>query len=371
MRRWSAHQKTRAGRWLLGSLLTLAIASAWPDHGLARREPLTADQKQHLARAEQIGLEALVLTDRGRLAPTQVAEVVVERFQALGYTVQTDAGTPHDVTVKVKCEEHKVWEGTGRSGGDADVPGGASRLWRGPACQFSYRLNGRTLGWRHEVRTDFEDTRAAAQAANVPDATAYALMQLTARLQTDPFPFLLAAEWGHSHRLVPVLDAPQTTSAQKVTVITLLGSMFAAEAIPRLRQALTDPDLAVAEAAAVAVGSIGHQDGIPVLLEVLAHGRPELHLAAVKGLGRLAPLHPQTDIVPVLLEALPHESVPVQTEIVRALAKTQDRRTLEPLRELDRSVRVRSRSDDSPALRELKTTLAVALDQFQGAHSNE
>ncbi len=368
--RWG-QQDPLAGRTAAWLLLSVVACSVWPDSGQARREPLTTEQKQRLRSASRVRLDAVVLTAQGRIAPDHVADVITTRLRELGYTVQPNPGASHDVTVKVRCEEQKVWEGTGRSGGDADMPGSASRLWKGPACQFAYRLNGKSLGWRHEVRTDFEDTRAAARAAHAHDTSTYAISQLGARLREDPFPYLLAAEWGQSERLLPVLDAPKTTSGQKVTVIALLGNMFAVDALPRLSQALKDPDPAVAQASAVAIGTIGHQDGIPVLLDVLAHGKPELHLAAVKGLGQLAPLHPQADIVPALLDVLPHEPIPVQTEIVRALGKTQDRRIQEPLRELARSVQARSRADSSPELRELQTTLGVALDQFHGAHSNE
>ncbi len=159
--------------------------------------------------------------------------------------------------------------------------------------------------------------------------------------------------------------------AQKVTVISLLGNMFAVEAMPQLTHSLTDSDPAVAKAAAVAIGTIGHRDGVPALLALLKTGSPDLRMAAVNGLGRIAPLHPEADIVPALLDALPGAAVTVQTEIVRALAKTQDRRTREPLQEFNRRMRTLSGPEVTPQVVELRRALGIALDQFDGAHSNE
>ncbi len=354
-----------------GLFMAIVLSLGWPDLGMARRETLTADQKAQLKRAERTLVEALALTERGSTDPGGMAGIVTARLKDLGYTVVRDPEQPHDVIVKVKCEESKVWEGTTRSGGDADVPGAVSRLWKGPACQVSYRLDGKTIGWRHEVRTEFQDAREAARAAGAEDAGAYALAKLTDRLREDPFPFLLAAEWGQADRLLQVLRDPEMKPAQKVTVISLLGNMFAVEAMPQLTHSLTDSDPAVAKAAAVAIGTIGHRDGVPALLALLKTGSPDLRMAAVNGLGRIAPLHPEADIVPALLDALPGAAVTVQTEIVRALAKTQDRRTREPLQEFNRRMRTLSGPEVTPQVVELRRALGIALDQFDGAHSNE
>jgi hypothetical protein len=106
-------------------------------------------------------------------------------------------------------------------------------------------------------------------------------------------------------------------------------------------------------------------------LEQLKQDKPEPRLAVIKGLGRLAPLHPNSAIVPALLAQLPREPIPAQTEIVRALGKTTDRRILEHLRALNRSVQEKTRSDSSPELKELKRALGQSLDQFDGVHTEE
>lgn len=362
-----------AGRRLIaiGMLMALAWGTGWPEGAPARREIQTADQKRRLRQAERVLVEVIALTDRGHREAGDVLRVVATRLSGIGLSVVKDAGQPHDVSVQVKCEERKTWEGPVRSGGEADLPGAASHRWGGPACQITYRLDDHRMGWRHEVRTDMEDPAEAARTAGVDDPGAYAIAALTDRLRNDAFPILLAAEWGHTERLLQVLDDPEADPAQKLTAISLLGNMFAVESIPQLGRAVKNPDPDIAKAAAVAIGSIGSRDGIPVLLDLLATGTPTLRAAAVKGLGRLAPLHPQVDIVPALVEALPKEPVPVQTEIVRALARTTDRRALAPLRRLNTSVQALSGPEVTPEVKELKKALGILLDQYDGVHNVE
>lgn len=347
------------------------IAAGFPDITQARKELLTTEEKDLLHRAEQIHLDTLALSSHGALDASGVTKVVAGRLERLGYRLVPDRAQPHDVTVKVKCEELKTWEGTGRSGGDADMVDAAVRLWKGPACQLSYRFGTRWADWRHEVRTPFNNSQEAAQKAGQADAGVYAIMKLIEQLQMDDFPFLLAAEWGQSSRLVQALDATGTTLPQKRVVIGLLGDMQAVDAIPRLTAALKDSDQAVAQAAATALGTIGHEDGIPALLALFNTGTPDQHRAAAAGLGRLAPLHPNSAIVPTFIAALPNEPLQNQIILVRALGKTTDRRVLIPLRTLHRSVLKHARSDNSSETKDLLVSLGIALDGFDGVHTEE
>lgn len=361
------------GTWLTAICvaMTLAVGMGWPHAVEARREILTPEQKQRLRGVERVLVEAVALTDRGQRDPAEVLRVVAARLSGLGLTVVKDPKQSYDVSLHVKCEERKTWEGPRRSGGDADLPGAASQRWRGPACQITYRVDGHRTGWRHEVRTDIEDPVEAARTAGVDDPGAYAIGALTDRLQEDAFPLFLAAEWGHTQRLLHVLDDVKTKPAERLTAISLLGNMFAVEALPQLGRALKDPDQAVAIAAAEAIGALGARDGIPLLLDLLNTGTPALRAAAVKGLGRLAPLHPDVDIVPALVKALPNEAVPVQTEIVRALARTTDRRALAHVRRLNSSVQALRGTEVTPEVRELKKALGILLDQYDGVHNVE
>lgn len=352
-------------------LATLAWGPWWPDAVEARREILTPEQKERLRRVERVRVQVIALTDHGEADAAGLSHVVTARLSGLGFRPVLDAGQPDDVSLLVKCEERKTWEGPVPSGGEADLPGGASHRWTGPACQMTYKLDGRRMGWRHEVRTDFEDARKAARAAGRVDAGAYAITALADRLRQDAFPLLLAAEWGQTGRLLHILDDPETGRQQRLTAIDLLGKMFAVEAMPYLDRATRGPDPAVAEAAAVAIGALGASDGIPILLDLLQTGTPALRAAAVKGLGRLAPLHPQVDIVPALLDALPGEQVPVQTEIVRALARTNDRRALPPVQHLNAWAQGLSGAEVTPEIKELRKALGILLDQYDGVHNVE
>lgn len=358
--------RQRVVAMLLGAALLILHTE---DRASGHREVFTPEEKQRLKSAERIHLETLALTARGSDDAAGIAATAAARLEALGYTVTTSAGEPHDVTVKIKCEERKTWEGTVTSGGDADQPDAAARLWKGPACQITYRLESRLADWRHEVRGAAPNPGAAA--TDHAPAAGSALANLTARLSDDPFPFLLAGAWRQPARLLAALDKSVLTTAQRSIIITLLGNMFAVEAIPALSHALDEQDPAIVHSAAVALGSIGDEACIPVLLSQLQQDNADRRLAAVKGLGRLAPLHPNSPIVPSLLAQLPTEPVPTQTEIVRALGKTTDRRILEPLRALNRSVQERARSDSSPDLQELKRALGQSLDQFDGVHTEE
>lgn len=345
---------------MIGVMLWAMAAQPAPAH----REVFTPADKDRMKAAEALALDVVVLTTQGVADATGFRHVAAGRLSTLGYRIVNDPAESHDISVKIKCEERKTWEGTVVSGGDADRLDAAARLWKGPACQISYRVGAQPADWRHEIRggaapLDRESTGAAS------------LADLTARLAADPFPFLLAAAWGHTTRLLAALDDAATPAAQRAAILPLLGEMAAVDAIPALSRHLTDGDPLLAQQAAVALGAIGHEDCIPILLELLTRKNNETRLAAVKGLGRLAPLHPNSPIVPALIAQLPKEPVATQTEIVRALGHTTDRRILDPLRALNRMVQDETRSDSSPEWHELKRALGQSLDQFDGTHTEE
>lgn len=347
---------------LLLSTLALVYAAFSPPHAWAYRDYLTAEQKRLLDKIQTVRIEAIALTDKGPVDAAPISEVAARRIGELGYNIVHEAGKPHDAVFKVKCEQRKTWEGTTAAGGDADLPDAPSRLWKGPACQLTYLLGDMKIKWQKEVRTDFDDAVAAAQAANAGDPGLYAMTKLREKLEQYEFPLLLAEEWGQPERLLKLLDAPGTSQARKIKIISLLGEMQADEALPRLKQALQDRNLS--KDAAVALGGLG-REGIPLLVDVLKTSKqPELQAAAAKGLGRLGGLHGDNSVVEPLLSMLdaPGIDIKVQTEIVWALGKIIDKRSLEPLRKLFKKV-LMIRDPENKDLQALKEALNWSIKQ--------
>jgi HEAT repeat protein/PBS lyase HEAT-like repeat-containing protein len=330
----------------------------------ARRDSLTQEQKDRLDKVQRVLVEVLAITDQGQVDAGPLAEVVIRRMKDVGYTVLTNPEDPHDVVLRVKCEQRKIWEGTAASGGDADLPDSPSRVWKGPACQLGYLLEGKKMGWRKEVRTDFADAVQAAGSAGAGDPGVYAMTKLRERLEEYGFPILLAAEWGQEHRLLKLLDEPSSTQARKIRVISMLGEIFATEAVPRLLKALKDPDIAIAKAAALALGNIGQKESAAALTEVLKTGPPELQAAAAKGLGQLGALHGDFSIIQPLLEALKSSEIAVKTEAAWGLGKLPDRRAYEPLDALAKSLTHVRGPDADPNERKLKEAVHWSLKQI-------
>ena len=315
----------------------------------ARRESFSEDQRTALAQIDRVLIEALALTDKGEVDASAIAQLTATRMSELGYTTLLDPSQPYDAILRVKCEQRKVWQGTIRSGGDADLPDSPSRTWKGPACQLRYSLGDKPMTWAKEVRTDFADAIKAAEEAKADDPGAFAITKLQERLAAYDFPIYLATEWGQDDRLLKRLDDPGIPPARKARMIWALGQLFSDPAVPRLQELVKDPNAEVATAAVIALGNIGHKDSIATLLDVLEHGTPELRVAAARGLGKVGALHGNPTIVPPLLKALETDDIQLQTEVVWALGQIPDRRSYEPLLKLQRSLRnVRTSDRNSP-----------------------
>jgi hypothetical protein len=330
---------------------------------LAYRDYFTAEQKAQLSKIQTVLVEIVVLTDKGDATGDHIRQLVMRRMGELGYAVTADSNSPHDVLLRVKCEQHKTWEGTASAGGDNDLPDAPSRLWKGPACQLTYNLGAMKVKWQKEVRTDFEDASQAAQSAQGSEPGMYAMKALHDALEKYPFPLLLTAEWGQPDRLLKFMDSPQVTQLQKLKIISLLGEMEADEALPRLKEALKDKDLA--GQAAVALGNMG-REGIPLLVDILKHSKqPELQAAAAKGLGDLGNVHSDSTVVPPLLDMLdsPDIDITVQTEIAWALGRVPDRRSVEPLFALDRKLQKIRKDPPDPQIKKLKEAVFWSIKQ--------
>jgi len=345
---------------ILALIVSVALFSAPVE---AYRDYLTAEQKAQLEKIQTVLVVAIALTDKGPVDAAPIGDVAARRLGELGYTVVRDAAKPHEATFKLKCEQRKTWEGTTAAGGDADLPDAPSRLWKGPACQLSYLLGETKIKWEKEVRTDFEDAAAAATSAHAGDPGSYAMAKLREKLEQYDFPVLLAAEWGHPERLLKLLDAADTPQVRKIKIISLLGEMQADEALPTLKAALKDKNLS--QEAAVALGSMG-KEGIPILVDILKHSKqPELQAAAAKGLGDLGNTHNDSSVVPPLLEMLdaPGIDITVQTEVAWALGRVPDRRSVQPLFDLDKKLQKIRNDPPDPKIKKLKEAVFWSIKQ--------
>lgn len=342
------------------ALLVLLISPSW-----ARQESLTPEEKQKLEKVDKVLVDVIALSDKASTDSGPFRDVVTKRMQEFGYTVVTDPAQPHDVVFNVKCEQHKTWEGTTKMGSDADLPDSPSRLWKGPACQLAYILDGKKMPWRKEVRTDFTDAQKAAEAAaHAGDPADYAMTKLKERLEDYDFPALITAEWGQEERLFKVYDDLATPSARKVRLIGLFGYLFESKAVPRLVTALKSDDIEIAKAAALALGNIGQKDSVPVLIETMKNGKPELRPSAAKALGVLGALHGDFTIVDPLLETLKTDDVALKTEVAWALGKLPDRKAYEPLYALQKSLHQVRGDDVDPKVVKLKEAVNWSIKQI-------
>ena len=347
---------------LLLSTLAFSFVALLSPPSWAYRDYFTTEQKALLDKIQTVRIEAIALAGEGAVDAAPIAELVARRMGELGFTVVREANKPHDAVFKVKCEQRKTWEGTTAGGGDADLPDAPSRLWKGPACQMTYLLGDMKVKWQKEVRTEFEDAGQAAQSANAGDPGAYSMGKLRDVLETYEFPLLLAAEWGQPERLLKLLDRSDTPQARKVKIISLLGEMQADEALPKLKEVLRDRDLA--KQAIGAMGNLG-KEGIPLFVEIM-NTSPDLEVqaAAAKGLGQLGGLHGDASVVPPLLVKLkdPKTDWSVLTEVAWALGKIPDKRSIQPLYDLDKKLQA-MRDPENVPLKKLKEAVFWAIKQ--------
>ena len=352
-------------RWLL--ILTCLLSVALTTDSWARRTHVTPEQKAELAKIQIIYLDVIALTENGRVSPVELQHVAKQRLEEVGFTVVNSSKVAHDVVVKIKCEERKRWTGTTQSGGDAELANAPARLWRGPACLFSYRLQGKDLGWYKETRTDFKDAYSAAQTAKVTDSGMYAMSQLKIKLQQFDFPLMLATEWGHTERLASLLEASNTSKARKLRILSTLSKVKSKEAFPHLLELARDENTEYATEAILALGGIGSAS-IPILTELLAQPNSPIQAAAAKSLGTIGARTGDPTITPPLLDYLNKNlkhmdssediDFPVLTEVVWSIGKLRNDKSIAPIEELN--VKIWLIRDTSEAMRKLRDAANVA-----------
>ena len=347
-------------RWSIFICCFLALTVLDISASYARRSHLTPDQKSRLAQAQTVLVTVLALTEKGRADNARLESLVTQRLGKIGYAVVTDRTHPYDVELKVKCEERKTWAGTTAEGGDAELPDAPARLWKGPACLFTYLLDGKNLGWYKEVRTPFEDSISAAKAAGARDAGMFAMERLAEELSVYDFPVLLTAEWGQANRLLKLLNSRDTPKLRKLKILSALKTLETDEALPQLTEIMKQKDLA--KEAILALEGVG-ADSIPILVDLFQHSRqPEIQAAAAKTLGDIAAASGDPAAIPPLLKYLKSAlqtmktsqdiNFPVLTQVVWALGKLRDEHSIEPMEELNKKVWLIY--DNSPEMAELR-----------------
>ncbi len=343
--------------WFFGVSTTLSTAQ--PVENKTPRVPL--NEIQHVL------VITLALTERGLQDSTDIHHVVSTRLEQAGFNPVADATMPHDITVRVKCEERKSKTGPGKHRKGGHAMSTASRLWQGPACRISYRQPGKPNLWSREVRTVFEEARQAAKAANATNSGLYALQKLQAQLSKDDFPLYLAAEWGQTDRLITLFQKATDHIDRRRLILQLLGPLSSQSALTTIQKAAHDPALT-----STAIEALGHQGEIAIsaLIETLkAPGEPEQHLPALQALSKIA-THSATPVLfDLFVQQLQSPDPRMQTIAVRGLGSLGNQRAVDPINALNvQAWSNPSTHADMVALREALNDTLYQLDPQAGSH---
>ena len=343
-----------------GWLLSL-LNPVWAETNRATNTPDVAlDQVQH------VFVETLALTERGIQDSTAIRQIVSERLAEAGFTPVSDTNLPHDIIVRVKCEEQKTWTGPSQHRRGSHPSAAASRLWKGPACHISYRDQQTSSLWSWEVQTSFEDARQAAKEAGAKNAGLFALQALQAQLAQDEFPLYLAAEWGQTDRLIRLFEHTPAQHDRRPLILQLLGTLHSPAAFSTIQHATTNPELAVA-----AIGALGDQGevAIPLLTKILDTSEsPEYHFPALKSLGEIATHSATPELYNVFVQQLQSKDPRMQTIAVRGLGSLGDLRAIPLIEALN--LQAWSNPSTHPDMKALRETLNWCLYQLDASSSS-
>ena len=319
-----------------------------------------------LMTAQVLLVESIALTERGLQDSSSITKTVSDKLSEAGFTVVSSPDQPHDAVVRVKCEERQTWTGPSKHRSTSPVP--TTRLWNGPACHISYRYKGQSPQWNWEVRTPFEDTQAAAEAAGTSDIGTFALNALNTQLQQDDFSLFLTAEWEQADRLVMLLQQSTDNIEQQTTILQLLGTLPSDKAFTTLKEALTNP--ALVRTALLALGEQGER-AIPALASYLETTTNSDHrLAAIQALGSIATQSKAPALFSLFINLLESENPKIQTEAVKGLGNLGDRRAIQPLEKLN--LKAWTNPSTSPDMQALRKMLSWSLWQLNpDAHTSE
>jgi HEAT repeats len=346
------------------------LSTVSPTESLARGYALTPEQIERLTTAQTIHIHTLALTEKGKASPETIHRAVSHRMKTFGFTVVDSSTQPHDAVLKVKCEERRSIVAMSKIGGDADQPGAPSRHWTGPTCQFTYSIDDQVGPWRQEVRTTFEDAWEEAQTHGEKDSGLYALGQLTEVLKNDDFPLELLSEWKQAKRLASLLTSADSSPATKQTILRLAKKVPGPTMLHALQTTMANPDMA--PQATRAMGFMGTAAS-PILLDLLEHSDSvEIKALAAQALGEIGTRSGDMTILPPLLTMMdsPTIDLQVQTEIVKAIGKVPDHRSVAPLKQL--GVKTWTSRSNDPRMQELREAIDLSLWQINpSAHTDD
>lgn len=321
-------------------------------------------QPHPLAGAQALFVEGLAITEDGFQDSSLITNTVIEKLRQAGFAVVLSPDQPHDVVVRVKCEEQKTR--TGLNGIRSNSPVPTSRLWEGPACRITYQYQGHSPQWHWEVRTPFQNPSAGVSGNS--GRGIWALNALNTQLQQDDFALFLLAEWEQADRLLMLFQKSADNLARQKTILTLLGTVPSDNAFEVLKEALHVPELA--SAALMALGQQGAK-AIPVIVSHLnATTQFDHRLAAIQALSVIATHSNAPDLLPQFIKHLDSDDRQLQTEAVKGLGRLGDRRAIQALEALSLKVWTDpSNSQDMQALREM---VSWSIKQLKpNAHTGE
>ena len=348
----------------LGIAAGISCGMGFPFSARAQ-QPHPMEHPEHpMLKAQVLLVESIVLTERGLQDSSVIMKTVTDKLSEAGFSVVSTPDQPHDAVVRVKCEERQKWIGPSTHRSTSPAP--TSRLWKGPACHISYRHGEQSPNWSWEVRTSFEDTKAAAKAAGDSDAGTFALNALNAQLQQADFPLFLAAEWEQADRLLMLFQKSTDNIERQTTILQLLGTLHSDKILKALKEALTNPALTP-----TALSSLGQQGemAIPTLDSYLKTTTNSDHrLAAIQALGAIATQCKAPALFTEFIKFLDSEDPKVQTEAVKGLGNLGDRRAIQPLETLN--LKAWTNPSTSPDMKALREMLSWSLWQLSsGAHT--
>jgi len=343
-------------------LLVLVLSTdSW-----ARRIYISPEQKTQLSGIHTIFVSALALTEKGYAPSDHILSVVRHQFEDVGFRVVTDAAQLHDVEFHVLCEERKREQGTTRYGGDAELTNAPDRLWHGPACQLSYLLQGKDLGWIKEVHVSPDEIPLMTGEVQASPEGVSVFDHLTHALEHLDFPVMLLSEWGQTHRLVALLTAPETTPARQLLILDLLRQFPSAEALPHLLKLIQErqyPDEAIG-----ALSGLG-REVVPHLFQIFDNKDNSLSIraSAAKGLGRICRTAGDPEVTAMLREYLTHAvsrirsssdiEFPVLIEVVWGIGSIHHKPTFQLIDALQN--RIWTIYDNSTEMKKLREAVSV------------